>query len=115
MGIEKAQIRNLDAGETYRVQFNPEQYTVNRSNNFSQVAVQGLSSPLLQFSHGEMQTLQMELFFDSREQHMYREAQAQAGQAPGQAGSEPGAAGRASGPKEGEVVDAEFEDLGEKK
>jgi molecular chaperone DnaK len=46
---------------------------------------------------------------------MYREAQAQAGQAPGQAGSEPGAAGRASGPKEGEVVDAEFEDLGEKK
>jgi hypothetical protein len=49
---------------------------------------------------------------------MYREAQ-QAPQAPpGQA--EPGAgpqagAGRPSGPKEGEVVDAEFEDLGEKK
>jgi molecular chaperone DnaK len=49
---------------------------------------------------------------------MYREAQ-QAQQAPpGQA--EPGAgpqagAGRPSGPKEGEVVDAEFEDLGEKK
>jgi len=48
---------------------------------------------------------------------MYREAQAQSGQAPGQgAGSQPGgAAGRPSGPKEGEVVDAEFEDLGEKK
>jgi molecular chaperone DnaK len=43
---------------------------------------------------------------------MYREAQPQAGQA----GSAPGQ-GRAggSGPKEGEVVDAEFEDLGEKK
>src|SRR5262245_28987598 len=48
---------------------------------------------------------------------MYREAQAQAGQASGQgAGSQPGGAtGRPSGPKEGEVVDAEFEDLGEKK
>jgi len=48
---------------------------------------------------------------------MYREAQAQAGQASGEsAGSQPGGAtGRPSGPKEGEVVDAEFEDLGEKK
>jgi molecular chaperone DnaK len=47
---------------------------------------------------------------------MYREAQAQGGQASGQgAGPQPGAGGRPSGPKEGEVVDAEFEDLGEKK
>jgi molecular chaperone DnaK len=49
---------------------------------------------------------------------MYREAQAQAG-AQGQPGGTPGAGaqgqGRPSGPKEGEVVDAEFEDLGEKK
>ena len=47
---------------------------------------------------------------------MYREAQTQAGQPSGQGGgSQPGGAGRPSGPKEGEVVDAEFEDLGEKK
>jgi len=48
---------------------------------------------------------------------MYREAQSQGGQASGEgAGSQPGGtAGRPSGPKEGEVVDAEFEDLGEKK
>ena len=39
---------------------------------------------------------------------MYREAQAQG--APGA-----GAPGKSAGPKEGEVVDAEFEDLGEKK
>ena len=48
---------------------------------------------------------------------MYREAQAQPGQ-PGGAAGAPGADGRAGaagGPKEGEVVDAEFEDLGEKK
>jgi molecular chaperone DnaK len=48
---------------------------------------------------------------------MYREAQAQSG-----AGNQPGSGSagaqgqsRPSGPKEGEVVDAEFEDLGEKK
>src|ERR671934_843821 len=47
---------------------------------------------------------------------MYREAQTQAGQPSGQGGgSQPGGASRPSGPKEGEVVDAEFEDLGEKK
>jgi len=43
---------------------------------------------------------------------MYREAQAQGGQ-PDAAPGAPPAAG--AGPKEGEVVDAEFEDLGEKK
>jgi molecular chaperone DnaK len=44
---------------------------------------------------------------------MYREAQAGAS---GAAGAEGGArSGPAGGPKEGEVVDAEFEDLGEKK
>jgi len=46
---------------------------------------------------------------------MYREAQAQGGQQPSSAGAQSGATGRPSGPKEGEVVDAEFEDLGEKK
>jgi molecular chaperone DnaK len=50
---------------------------------------------------------------------MYREAQAQPGQAgpSGAAGgaSSDGRTGTAGGPKEGEVVDAEFEDLGEKK
>jgi molecular chaperone DnaK len=46
---------------------------------------------------------------------MYREAQSQAQAAgqPGTSGSQQ--SGRPSGPKEGEVVDAEFEDLGEKK
>src|SRR4051794_36728845 len=69
MGLEKAQIRNTVTGESYDVLFNPEQYSVNRANNFAPVAIPGLSSPLLQFSHGEMKTLQMDLFFDSREKH----------------------------------------------
>jgi molecular chaperone DnaK len=47
---------------------------------------------------------------------MYREAQSQAQPGPtGQPGDGAQPSGRPSGPKEGEVVDAEFEDLGEKK
>jgi hypothetical protein len=69
MGLEKAKIINTKTMEPFTVLFNPEQYTLDRKNNFAQITVHGLSSPLLQFSHGELKTLQMELFFDSREKH----------------------------------------------
>ena len=67
MALEKALIRDLVTGNDHSVLFNPEQYTLNRGNNFARIAVPGLGSPLLQFSHGELKSLQMELFFDSRE------------------------------------------------
>jgi hypothetical protein len=71
MALEKARIQNLTrGGQPFEVLFNPELYSVNRGNNFSQVVVPGLSTPLLQFSHGELKTLQMDLFFDSRERHL---------------------------------------------
>ncbi len=71
MGLEKARIVNTHRNESsFDVLFNPEQYTLDRKNNFAQITIHGLSSPLLQFSHGELKTLQMELFFDSREQHV---------------------------------------------
>jgi molecular chaperone DnaK len=46
---------------------------------------------------------------------MYREAQTQGAGAPGAGGASTDGHASAGGPKEGEVVDAEFEDLGEKK
>jgi hypothetical protein len=55
------------AADRVRVLFNPEEYTLNRDNNFASHAVPGLQSPLLQFVHGNMQTLEMELFLDSSE------------------------------------------------
>ena len=69
MPLEKALITNSDTGQSYPVLFNPEEYTVNRDNNFAQVAVPGLQAPLLQFIHGNMQTLEMELLVDSYESH----------------------------------------------
>lgn len=69
MSLEKAILGNTVSGARIPVQFNPEEYTLNRDINYAQAAIPGLSAPILQFVHGNMQTLQMELFLDSYEQH----------------------------------------------
>jgi len=67
MALEKALITNEVTGERMPVMFNPEEYTVNKDNNFAQQAIPGLSAPILQFVHGNMQTLEMELLVDTYE------------------------------------------------
>jgi hypothetical protein len=69
MALEKALITNTVNGNKVPVLFNPEEYTVSKDNNFAQVGVPGLSAPILQFVHGNMQTLEMELLVDSYEEH----------------------------------------------
>ena len=69
MALEKATISNLTTGERVTVLFNPEEYSVNRDINYAQIASPGASGPLLQFVHGNMQTLEMELFLDTYEEH----------------------------------------------
>src|SRR3954447_156322 len=68
MALEKATIINTDTSEKLTVQFNPEEYSLSRDNNFAQAAVPGRSAPLLQFTHGNMRTLELELLFDTYEQ-----------------------------------------------
>ncbi len=63
--MAKARITVEHTGEVIDVMFNPEEYTLNKDNNFASQAVPGLSAPLLQFVHGNMRTLEMELFFDT--------------------------------------------------
>src|SRR4030095_11104786 len=67
--LEKATITNNITEDEVEVLFNPEEYTLNRDNNYAQMAVPGLQSPLLQFVHGNLQTLEMELLVDSYEAH----------------------------------------------
>lgn len=67
MPLEKATILNTDTNETFTVHFNPEEYSLSRDNNFAQAAIPGRSAPLLQFTHGNMRTLEMELLFDTYE------------------------------------------------
>jgi nucleoid-associated protein YgaU len=69
MALEKAVLTNTNNGLRIPVQFNPEEYSVTRDNNFAQAAVPGLSAPLLQFAHGNMQTLELELLLDTYESH----------------------------------------------
>src|ERR1700757_5340688 len=67
MGLAKAKITIEYSGQSFNVFFNPEEYTLNKDNNFAAQAVPGLSGPILQFVHGNMRTLEMELFFDTYE------------------------------------------------
>src|SRR5215831_4304759 len=69
MAFEKAIVTNTVTGDHIPVLFNPEEYTLNRDINYAQAAIPGLSAPILQFVHGNMQTLEMELFLDTYEQH----------------------------------------------
>jgi nucleoid-associated protein YgaU len=69
MALEKARLVNCVTNDKVDVLFNPEEYTINREVNWAQAAIPGLSAPLLQFVNGAMQTLEMELLVDSREDH----------------------------------------------
>src|SRR5579862_582886 len=69
MGLEKATITNTVDGTRISVMFNPEEYTLSQENNFAAIGVPGLSAPIVQFVHGNQQTLEMELFLDTYEGH----------------------------------------------
>lgn len=73
--LEHALITNTITGARVTVLFNPEEYTVEKGVQYAQIAVPGLSAPVVQFVHGNAQTLQMELFLDTLE----KSAQAAAG------------------------------------
>lgn len=69
--LKKAFIQVLDSQgkvkDTVPVLFNPTEYSMEKSNEFASVNIPGLESPLLQFSRGNMETLSMDLFFDTYE------------------------------------------------
>lgn len=65
--MDRIQITNERTGQRFKVMFNPEEYSLNKDNNFASQAIPGLASPLLQFVSGNLRTLDMELFFDSFE------------------------------------------------
>ncbi len=67
--LKKAFIQVLDARgkvkEEVSVTFNPTEYTMEKSNEFANINIPGLESPMLQFSRGNLESLTMDLFFDS--------------------------------------------------
>jgi hypothetical protein len=67
MGLERVKIIIDHNKVELTAMFNPEEYTLNRDNNFASQAIPGLSSPVIQFAHGNLRTLEMELLFDTYE------------------------------------------------
>lgn len=69
--LKKAFIQVLDVNGKVKsivpVLFNPTEYSMEKSNEFASINIPGLESPILQFSRGNLQTLNMDLFFDSYE------------------------------------------------
>ena len=68
-GLAKATITFLKgeraADPPLEVMFNPAEYSLELASNFSSTALPGLNNPVLQFIHGEAQTLSMDLLFDT--------------------------------------------------
>ncbi len=67
MTIEKATIINTNTNESIPVMFNPEEYTLDKANNFAEIGIPGLDAPPIQYVRGNLKTLKMELFFDTYE------------------------------------------------
>ena len=69
--LQKAYIQVLDAQGKVKedgeipVLFNPDEYSMDKSNEFANINIPGLESPLLQFVRGGLETLTMDLFFDT--------------------------------------------------
>jgi Contractile injection system tube protein len=53
---------------SFQALFNPTQYSVDKGNTIAQAAIPGLEAPILQYVHGNMRTLSMDLFFDTFEE-----------------------------------------------
>lgn len=66
--LEKATIKILRgrrAGEMIDVLFNPTEYSHEISNTYDEKKLPGLRNPVLRFVNGDLQTLSMDLFFDT--------------------------------------------------
>jgi hypothetical protein len=68
MALEKATITNLQTGESFRVMFNPEEYSLDAANTFAEIGIPGLRTPPIQYVRGNARSLRMDLFFDTYEQ-----------------------------------------------
>ena len=67
MALAKAFIEK-ENGVKIPILFNPTHYSLEKSNQIAEISIPGLSSPILQYVHGNNRTLTMDLFFDTYEE-----------------------------------------------
>ena len=56
--------------EFFEVQFNPTEFSLDKSAQIAEIAIPGLDSPLLQFVRGQNEKMTLDLFFDTTEHGM---------------------------------------------
>lgn len=61
----QADFSDQSSEKTFRVCFNPAEYTIDKQTEYSEISIPGLDSPLLQFHRGRERTLSMELLLDT--------------------------------------------------
>jgi hypothetical protein len=68
-GLEKAYFAIKDNPSVKFVEclFNPKELNIEKSNNFAEVNIPGLSSPMYQFVRGNARSVTLDLFFDTYE------------------------------------------------
>ena len=69
VGLTKATIENRSKPDEKPIEvlFNPTEYGIDRAASYAEMAVPGLSMPLLQFVRGDTETVSVELFLDATE------------------------------------------------
>jgi hypothetical protein len=65
MPRKQLKITVVHTRDVITVDYNPEEYTVSKDNNFAAQNILGLGSPIVQFVNGNQRTLEVELYFDS--------------------------------------------------
>ncbi|WP_440956069.1 CIS tube protein [Methanosarcina sp. Mfa9] len=67
--LEKAYLTRVDDPDVkVPCLFNPKELTVEKSNQFAEVNIPGLSSPIFQFVRGNARSVTLDLFFDTYEE-----------------------------------------------
>ena len=65
LSFQKIDLQGNTIGDPVVVDYSPAELSFSKSAQFAEVAIPGLEQPLLQFSRGDAETLQMEVFLDS--------------------------------------------------
>lgn len=63
--VTKMKITNKSKNQSFYVLYNPETYTLERSTKYSETAGLASNAPSIQFIYGTIETLKMQLFFDT--------------------------------------------------
>jgi nucleoid-associated protein YgaU len=71
--LAKAEVQRLKAdgspvGSPLEVAYNPTEFTLNKAAQLAEIPIPGLDSPMLQFIRGQVETMTIDLFFDSTDE-----------------------------------------------